>query len=103
MFLLPYLTHHISIMVNIVENWAEIDGTIKSAVNSSNLKGYIQLQVILNKSLDINPYPNLAKADEGSLITIYVSTANAERAQLVPGAVFNATVRKGSGQIYFAR
>lgn len=90
-------------MVNIIENWAEISGTIKNIVNNPDLEGYLQLQIMLEKTKDIEPYPNLARADEGEVIRVNISRVVAESAKPTPGAVFKATVRKAAGQIYFAK
>jgi len=90
-------------MVNIIENWAIINGTIKNVSDNPKLRGFTTLKVLLEKSTDVSPYPNLAKADEGSLISINIRTTNSDKEKLLPGMEFNGTVRKSIGQIYFSK
>lgn len=88
-------------MVNIIENKAKIKGTIKSIEKTSLIQGYCELQVTLDKSEDVKGYPNLAKADEGSVILITMHSEEIAMRNLEEGKSFHAIVKKVFGQKYF--
>ena len=88
-------------MVNIIENKAKIKGTIKDIEKTSSIQGYCELQVKLDKSENVEGYPNLAKADEGSVILITMHSEEIAMRNLEEGKSFHAIVKKVFGQKYF--
>jgi hypothetical protein len=88
-------------MVNIIENKAKIKGTIKCIEKTSTPQGYCELQVKLEESDDVEGYPNLAKADEGSVILINLHSEEIAMRNLKEGESFHAIVKKVFGQKYF--
>jgi hypothetical protein len=88
------------VMVNIIENKAKINGKV-NAINDNGPSGYSQIEVELQNSDEVGGYPNLAKADEGSVITINVKPQQISDANIVVGNNLSATVRKVFGQKYF--
>lgn len=88
-------------MVNIIENKAKINGKVNAINENEGPNGYSQIEVELQNSDEVGEYPNLAKADEGSVITINVKPQQISDANIVVGNNFSATVRKVFGQKYF--
>ena len=90
-------------MAPIVENWAEVSGTVTSINDNPKMEGYKQITLSLKSSKDVGEYPNLAKADEGTDILINVRTEAMNEAGAVEGKHFTGTVRKAFGQVYFLK
>jgi hypothetical protein len=88
-------------MVTIIENKAKIEGKVKEIAENVSLQGFYEVQVQLQKSEDVKGYPNLAKADEGSLITINIRSEEISEQKIKPGSKFSAKVKKVFGQKYF--
>lgn len=87
-------------MVAIIQNKAKIEGRV-NAIQENAQPGYCQIQVELYNSNDIDHYPNLAKADEGSVITINATPKQVADCKISIGNEFCANVRKVFGQQYF--
>ncbi|MEO5999304.1 MAG: hypothetical protein ABIN89_21100 [Chitinophagaceae bacterium] len=88
-------------MVNIIENWAFIQGIVKSVGNSGAPKGYVPITLELQNALDSEALPNLAKADEGSIINIQVKPEQIDKYAIRPGKSLSCKARKSTGQKYF--
>jgi hypothetical protein len=89
------------VMVNIIENWASIQGTVKSVIEAASPKGYLQVELDLEKSTDVENLPNLARADEGGTIRINVKPGQISAYDIKPGSRLEGKVRKAFGQVYF--
>ena len=90
-------------MVTIIENWAEIEGTVKSILGNPALSEYTIVNLELAASAEVESFPNLARADEGSTIRINVRTADLEHHGILPGQKLRCVVRKAAGQMYFIK
>lgn len=88
-------------MVNIIENKALIEAEVIGIDHVSKPKGYIRLTARLLKSSDMEGYPNLAQADEGSIIHINVRPDQFKDYKLKSGSRFSATVKKSLAQQYY--
>ncbi|MBK6391661.1 MAG: hypothetical protein KA109_00055 [Saprospiraceae bacterium] len=88
-------------MPTIIENWAQITGTVLESTAHPKLKDYTQLKVMLEKSKDIKGFPNLARLDEQNKILINVRNPSAPQFQ--EGHKLKAVVRKVFGQEYFMK
>ena len=88
-------------MVSIIENKAKIEGTVKAINENAGPQGYCQVEVELHKSNEVEGYPNLAKADEGSVITINVRPEQISECNIQVSCDLSAKVRKVFGQQYY--
>lgn len=88
-------------MVSIIENYADIEGKIVDLSDHPTRPGYLQMKVALKKSKDVEGFPNLAQADEGTTIAINVKKEDA--AKLHGQKSFSAVVKKAAGQEYFIK
>jgi len=88
-------------MVNIIENKAEIQGKINAIHKNTGPPGYCQIEVELQKSNDVEDYPNLAKADESTLIIINVRPEQLSDDNIQIGNSLCAIVHKVFGQQYY--
>ena len=88
-------------MVNIIENWTSIRGLVKSVSDSAEPQGYYLVTLELQKSEEIEGFPNLAKADEGSSINIQVKPEQIGKYAIKPGNSLHCKARKAVGQVYF--
>jgi hypothetical protein len=90
-------------MAPIIENWATVSGNVKSIADHPKMEGYKQITLDLKKSEDVEDYPNLAKADEGTDIVINVRAEELEQSGAREGGAFRGIVRKAFGQVYFLK
>ena len=88
-------------MVSIVENYAAIKGKIVDLSDHPTRPGYLQMKVALKKSKDVEGFPNLAQADEGTTIAINVKKEEANNLEVKK--TFSAVVKKAAGQEYFIK
>jgi len=88
-------------MVTIIENKAKIDGTVNAINENEGPQGYSQIKVQLQRSEDVEGFPNLAKADEGSVITINIRPEKVSSCNIEIGKHLSDVVRKVFGQQYF--
>jgi hypothetical protein len=89
------------VMVNIIENKAKIEAAITDVDVDAGPQGYCQVKAKLQKSEEVEDFPNLAKADEGTIITVNLRPTQLTANNLEKGKQFSATVRKVFGQQYF--
>lgn len=90
-------------MVNIIENWAKIEGLVKNISENTDLDGYKTITIMLTNSKEVSSYPNLAKIDEGNLIKINIPEADYLTNKIEVNKKFTGTVRKAPKQIYFLK
>ena len=88
-------------MVNIIENKAKIEGKVNEIDKNAGPRGFCQVKVELQKSENVEDYPNLAKADEGSLITVNLRSEELSIYNITIGNNLCATVKKVFGQEYY--
>jgi len=90
-------------MSSIIENWAKVNGRIKSIDDHPTLKGYKQIQLALEKTGEVKDFPNLAKQDEGKTIRINLKAEQMESNKIKIKDPLNAIVRKAYGDVYFLK
>jgi len=88
-------------MVQIIENWTEIQGVIKEIHHHPKLNGYHQLIIQLEKSEAVKDFPNLAKIDEGKKVTVNIKSDLIDEMKLKKEKSFNGLVRKSTPTEYF--
>ncbi|TMI88093.1 MAG: hypothetical protein E6H08_18395 [Bacteroidetes bacterium] len=88
-------------MVQIIENWAEIQGVVEDIHQHPKLNGYYQLIVKLEKSEAVKDFPNLAKTDEGKKVTINIKSDSIDEMKLKKEKSFHGLVRKATPTEYF--
>jgi hypothetical protein len=88
-------------MVNIIENKAKIEGKVNAIDENGGPEGFCQVKVKLQASENVENYPNLAKADEGSEITVNLRSKQLSEGNVEIGNSLCAIVRKVFGQQYF--
>jgi hypothetical protein len=84
----------------IIENYAKVRGVVKSVKVNPKLSGYHQIHLDL---IDIESFPNLAKADEGKVIKVNIPSTDIEKKPLKKDQKLALVVRKERGQVYFIR
>jgi hypothetical protein len=67
-------------MVQVIENWADIEGEIQS-VRDSELKGYKTVEVLVKDAKAVENFPNLLKQRRGEVIAVNVPEPTAETLQ----------------------
>ena len=67
-------------MVQVVENWADIEGEIRS-VRDGELRGYKSVEVLVNDAKAVENFPNLLEQRKGEVITVNVPESRAETLQ----------------------
>ena len=90
-------------MVSIIENRSFISGTIVSATEEADARGFVEIVFQLAGALNFEGYPNLAKDDEGKEIRVRMQKAYLERSGMKKGETAEFPVRKAFGQIYFVQ
>jgi len=64
-------------MVQVVENWADIEGEVRS-VRDSELKGYRTVEMLLKDAKAVEDFPNLLKQRVGEVIAVNVPESRVE-------------------------
>ena len=67
-------------MVQVVENWADIEGEVRS-VRDSELKGYRTVEMLLKDAKAVEDFPNLLKQRVGEVIAVNVPESRVESFQ----------------------
>ena len=67
-------------MVQVVENWADIEGEIRG-VRESKLKGYKTVEMLVEDAKAVEDFPNLLKQRVGQVIAVNVPEPRAESFQ----------------------
>src|ERR671910_225001 len=67
-------------MVQVIENWADIEGEIQS-VRDSELKGYKTVEVLVKDAKAVENFPNLLKERRGEVIPVNVPEPAVETLQ----------------------
>lgn len=67
-------------MVQVVENWADIEGEVRS-VRNSELEGYKTVEMLVKDAKAVDAFPNLLKQRVGQLIAVNVPESRAESFQ----------------------
>jgi hypothetical protein len=81
--------------VQVVENWAVIEGKIVAIDPHAELDAYVSATIEVKKVTPIEAYPNLFSWAIGKQITVNIPAAKASELSLVPGDEISARVRKG--------
>jgi len=90
-------------MVTIIENYARVQGIVKSIKENAKVVGYHQIEFKLQESEDIQSFPNLAKADEGKVIKINLTSEQLKDHKPKRNQQFSTTVRKAKGLVYYMK
>lgn len=85
-----------------MENWAVVTGMIIAVSDHPSLTDYMQFSLELKSTEDVEGFPNMARADEGT--TIVINVRREQKSDSIKlGAAFTGTVRKAFGQVYFLK
>ena len=90
-------------MVTILENYAKVQGVVKSIKENAKIAGYHQMEFELQEAEEVKSYPNLAKADEGKIIKINLTNEQLKDHKPKRNHQFSTTVRKFKGLVYFMK
>jgi hypothetical protein len=64
-------------MVQVVENWADIEGEVRG-VRNSELEGYKTVEMLVKDAKAVEAFPNLLKQRVGQVIAVNVPESRAE-------------------------
>jgi hypothetical protein len=67
-------------VVQVIENWADIEGEIQT-VRDSELKGYKIIEVLVKDAKAVGNFPNLLEQRRGEVIPVYVPEPRAVTVQ----------------------
>lgn len=81
-------------MVEIVENWADIEGSVRDAGLASEMPGFVKASVDIERAADVEGFRNLLADSTGAVVTVFVPSALADERGLQPGRRLVARVRK---------
>lgn len=90
-------------MVTIIENYAKVQGVVKSIKENTKMTGYHQIEFKLEETEDVRSFPNLAKVDEGKIIKINLTDEQLRDHKPKRNQKFSTTVRKFKGLVYFMK
>jgi len=89
-------------MVQMIENWSDVHGEIKSLSPSPSDPASCLATVKVNGSDRVASFPNLLEKKVGDEITVQVPHAAVERAALAAGSRVRLRVRQGGLDRFFA-
>lgn len=87
-------------MVPIIENYSNIAGRLEKIHRLSDDSNYFQINLFLEKSEEVEGFPNLAQSDIGTVITINVKIELLPK--LTVGNTVKIKVKKVNNKIYNA-
>jgi hypothetical protein len=90
-------------MVNVIENWCIIEGTVLSIKENMELPEYYIVEIQLDASSDVDTFPNLAKTDVGKIIFMNVRRTELESNHIALDAPIKCTARKSLKHVYFIK
>ena len=88
--------------MQIIENWAEIDGKVTDISPSDNIEKFYAVEVRVEKVNGIKGFVNLIDDIAGKTVTIYMPSEIVEEKEIVLGSRIQSQVRKASRQRLFA-
>jgi hypothetical protein len=88
--------------VQVVENWALIEGKIVAIGPNADLDNYLSATIEVTQVTPINGYPNLFSWAIGKQITVNIPAAKASELSLAAGDKISARVRKSGPTSAFA-
>jgi len=88
-------------MVNIVENWTELSGKIKSIAPDESLTGFFRMILQIEKTSPVMNFPNLVKARANEEIIIKIKKTEAEKFKLKTGDTIKGIIKAASLNNYF--
>ena len=88
-------------MVNIVENWTELSGTIKSMEPDGSLTGFLRMILQIERTSPVKNFPDLVKARPNEEITVKIKKSEAEKLKLETGDNIKGIIRAAGLNNYF--
>jgi hypothetical protein len=89
-------------MVQIVENWADLKGTVQSISDSDKGPDFCTMLIEVEDVADVEHFPNLVKLSPGEVVSVIARKDAAERSGVVQGGHVRGRVRKASPFEIFA-
>ena len=88
-------------MVNIVENWTDLSGTIKTIEPDESLTGFFRMNLQIEKISPVKNFPNLVTASTNEEITIKIKKTEAEKIKLKKGDKIKGIIKAAGLNNYF--
>ena len=89
-------------MVQIVENWAELTGTVQSIGDSDKGADHGLLLLEVEDVADVEGFPNLVRVNPGEVVPVIVRRDTLERSGVVQGSHVRGRVRRATPSEIFA-
>ena len=89
-------------MVQVVENWADIDGVIRGTEPDAQVDGFVLMRVEVRGVSPVPGFPNLFAGAEGTTIAVAVPPTAPAIGDLTPGRTVRCRVRKATPTKSFA-
>ena len=83
-------------MVQIVENWAELTGTVQSIGTSDKGADHGLVLLEVEAVADVEGFPNLVRVNPGEVVPVIVRRDTLERAGVVQGSHVRGRVRRAT-------
>jgi hypothetical protein len=80
--------------VQIVENWADLEGDVRSVTRGSDVNGFDVVELDVRATRDVGVFPNFFAQSVGEVVRVYVPHDIVVGLPLNPGARVNCRVRK---------
>jgi hypothetical protein len=88
-------------MVQIVENWAEVEGRIESVERAAPVAGHALVRIKVERVSAVKGFPNLLADRAGTELDVLVRDETLPKLDLGPGQRFEARVRRaGLHKVY---
>ena len=89
-------------MVQIVENWGELTGTVEAIGASAKGPEHLTVTLDVDAVGDVEGYPNLLSVEPGELVAVIIRREALERSGVVVGDHVRGRVRKATPFELFA-
>lgn len=92
------------VSVQIIENWTEIHGTVRSVAPSTDVREFVAVTVAVDRATTLEGFANLLTDVVGKEITVLIPEELARSLDIKQGSVITCRVRKaGSNRIFAHR
>jgi hypothetical protein len=82
--------------VQIVENWADLEGDVRSVTHGSDVNGFDVVELDVQATRDVGAFPNFFARSVGEEVRVYVPHDIVVGLPLNTGVGVNCRVRKAS-------
>ena len=80
--------------MQIIENWSDINGTVRSSLQPPHIDGFIEVEILVEKVDSVEGFANLLEQMEGKSLFVLVPEELVRSLDIAPGDTIECRVRR---------